>query len=239
MLRRMSLREMIEFYDRNGYHAFPIKGGDGTDGDDSDGDDDEGDDKEEDDSQNRQSSTKTYTQDQVDTIVKRRLKRGDPKREEAIKAQIKADMDREAKQKQGEFETLWNDAQPKLNRLTDLEDIVVKYDELAEERFEAMFATLPDFIQDTLPDEDASGLEKEAWLTRKALPALAKYNAKHGKKDDDTEEDSKKGDDKKVGTTKPGLTRKNKPDVSSKDRQAKIDKILESSKRQGMYRSLG
>jgi hypothetical protein len=171
---------------------------------------------------------KSYTQDEVDAILKRRLKRQETsltkKITDAVTQQMKdaaaaaeADKDKTLEQKLA-------DAQSKLERLGALEQIVGDFQETAEKRYKRMLKSLPETIQDLAPDQDVDIVTREKWLVEKGIPAADKLKA-----------DGK--DEKKPAA------RGNNPDdpdpEADGDRKKKVDDLVNKYRGSGLYRGIG
>lgn len=166
---------------------------------------------------NNQEPPKTFTQDEVDRIVRTRLTR----EKDAIRTQVLADLqkkkDDEDAVKRGEFDKLLGEKDAEIQKLAGLTGVIEEYEKLANARYDANIKTLPETIRALAPDEDASALEKDRWWTNKALPALAKWEQESGK------------------TAKRGVNDGNNPPPSKKDKEAYLDDIRKQMQDSGKY----
>lgn len=200
------------------------------DEDDEDIEDQEQDDDEEDDGEDAagkkgdstsKSKDKTFSESEVESIVRRRLARAKRK----IKSEVLREM--EADTTKGDGDT---DLQNKLNdankRIADLEEL----EELAEERYERELDALPEEIRDLAPDDDEPILVKERWLVTKGRPAADKLRARAGDKGDD------KGDGERK--SRRGNNPKDPPNRKRKDDGDPKQKLREEARRSGAYRTI-
>jgi hypothetical protein len=125
------------------------------------------------------------------------------------------------------------EAEKKLGNYDTLEEMVMDFEELAEQRFQDALKELPEFIQDMAPDDDAPALQKERWLVERALPAKAKYEAakKKGDSDDDADEAAKRK------STRRGF---NPPDPEKRGtkRQKAVDDLVKAYQSDRQYRRM-
>lgn len=146
-------------------------------------------------------SPKTFTQEQVNSLIRDRLKREKESLKTAIVAELNAAAEEEKKRKAGEWEALVASKDKEIAALLSAKERADKYDELATKRFEEAKKNFPEALLLLAPDDDATPLEKETWYTNKAIPALAKMEKESGKPktgvngDDDPEKKKKKRED--------------------------------------------
>lgn len=160
---------------------------------------------------------KTFTQDEVDRIVRTRLTR----EKDSIRTQVLADLQKKKDEddaiKRGEFDKLLAEKDEEIRKLGGLQTVIEEFEELARERYDATLKTLPEPIQALAPEETASALERERWLTKKAMPALAKWEKEFGK------------------TTKRGPNDGTQPDPQKEDRQKRVQDLLKQAQSAGQY----
>lgn len=215
--------------------AFPICGGDGTDDDNDNGNGDEGNNRDDGGNNDRSDKPKSYSESQVESIVKKRLAR----ERERIAGEVKADLEAQAKlakaKADGDLQKVIDQQAKELEKFDILKPVLQEYEALAEERFKAQFDTLPDALKMLAPDDDATPLAKERWLTRKALPALEKLKGTEGgdstKKGDATKQDQKKT------TTKRGNNPPEFENISETSKQ-RIDDMVEQYRSGPAYRTM-
>ncbi len=205
---------------------------DETEDDDQNTDDDEDDDDDGDATgkkgESSKSGEKTFTQAEVDALIKRRLNRATRK----IRGELRTELESEIKDKGGDEDTQAKikEANDRLERLEDLE-------ELAEERYEQELDDLPEAIRDLAPDDDEDIIVKERWMVTKARPAAKKMLA-------DAEGDGKRKTEKKEGDTdrrraRRGNEAKDPPARPKKaDRGEAFTKLKDEAKGSGAYRRM-
>lgn len=231
----MTAEERAEYL--RAYGFLPISGGDGSDEDedDSDENDDEDEDEgDEDGSKNRKpaSAKKEFTQADLNRILGQKIRSERKKIEDAIRSEITTEMEKEKAKIDNDLAAQLKLAEKELADLPLLKSAVLKFSDLAEQRYLDALETLPEHIRMMAPDEDADPLTKESWLTEKALPA-AKQFASISKED----EKNKEGDKK---PSKPG----NKPRTPASADEVEVDenKLKALVKRLGAageYRPMG
>ena len=232
----MSATERDEYLRKYGH--LPISGGSGEDEDDLEDltDEDDEDDEDEDDTWGedgkKRAATKsppdrTFSQAQVNRMVKRRAAREAQKLLPDLRKKVEEELRKSGDESENERELIR--LRRELEDKETLEAMVLEYDELAEERYERALATLPDFIQDMAPDDDAPAIEKERWLTQKALPAKERYEAKGGDKSKDDEQDEAK-------RKRRGFNPKD-PDKGTKDTN-RVKKLTEQFRSTGEFRRM-
>jgi len=158
--------------------------------------------------------SKTFTQDEVDRIVRTRLTREKDSIRTAVLDQLRKDQETEDAKKRGDYEKVIAEKDDEIRRLSGSQKTIEEFEELANARFNAAKKTLPETILALAPDDDASPLEKERWWTKKALPALEKWEKEAGK------------------TTKRGVNDGNDPNPSKADKEKYLQDLrtqLESS----------
>jgi hypothetical protein len=227
-----------QYFEKWGF--WPISGGspesddeEFEDADDSDveDDDDEDDDTSGDDGKKPKKSSKesekVYTKADVTRLVAERNRR--TKRTLMKDPEFRAEVLAAAKEA-GETPDV-EKLRSKASQVDDLMDIIEQYEDAAEERFTAALETLPEHIQDTAPDDDATPLEKEKWLA-KALRAAEKYQSEN--KDDD-----KADGDKKERRPRKGLKPRDPKDRTKGD-PSRVESLVQEyqKKRPEMYRSM-
>jgi len=199
-----------EFLHLLGY--VPMMGGENED------DPPEGD-EEDDDPPKPKDKKDTYSAAEVEAITRDRLRRQRDSlktKQDEVLAQRLAEMKAESEK---DLKAQLDLAKQKLEKFDGLVAIVDKYTELADEQYEAEFATLPEALQLMAPDADADPFTKQQWLTG-ALKA-AKLMTKEGGENDD-KSDTKSPPNGK--TAKPGFNPKD-PKMK-KGEQERLDNIL-------------
>jgi hypothetical protein len=240
------------------YNIRPISGGDGTGEDDEDDDegedDDESDDDEADSGKTRKSSQKpkTYTQNDVERLVKQRLARARSKMEsdltDSITKKVQNQIEVDAAAKKGDLQKVIDDLRPKAEKLERIEKELGLFHELSSTRFEEVIENLPEDLKMLAPDDDASPVQKERWLITKAMPALKKWQEKEAKKKtsrrDEDEEDE--DEDEEEDTTSRRSTRRQKvtgnnpftPLPGGKNDKKTLEEIVKGYEESGAYRPM-
>lgn len=204
------------------------------DQDEDDGDEDEDEDDDGGEPDKRTSSKKTFTQAEVNQLVSAAVKKKIPQLERRIAKRIEDDFT--AKNADKDLQKQVELYKPKAEKADEYEELLEEFYDIFEAEYEQTLSTLPDFIQEMAPDDDASPLEKKKWLVEKATPALKRYEAKRKKRGDDEEdEDGDNGDDRKKGT------RGFKPNDSKtrRTRESKLEQLTVRHKGSGLYRGMG
>lgn len=112
--------------------------------------------------------TRMYSQDEFEAAFRRRLSREKRKLSEAIRTEVLAELEAKGKSPDADLQRQLDAANGKLARYARLDELV----ELAEERYDAELAALPEAIRMLAPDDDADIVDKERWLLTKARPAV-------------------------------------------------------------------
>lgn len=118
--------------------------------------------------------TRTFTQEDVDRIIKERLGRERKTIREQILAEIKQKSEEELAIKRGEFEKVIAQRDQEIMMLREKVQTLEAYEDLANKRWEELKKSLPEAILLLAPDDDATPLERERWYLTKALPAMEK-----------------------------------------------------------------
>jgi len=145
---------------------------------------------------------RTFTQEDVDRIIRDRLARERKAIREHVLAEIKAQQEQEASLKRGEYEKILAQREQELREAQARAALVDEYEQLARERWAEVEKTLPEPIRLLVP-EGASPLERERWFLTKALPAIKKLEAettesgRHGLAPRDPEVLSRNGRERK------------------------------------------
>jgi len=162
----------------------------------------------------------TYTAAEVEAITRERLRR----QRDSLKTKQDAELEQRLAEMKAEsdkdFKAQLDLANKKLAKFDGLVAIVDKYTELADEQYEAEFATLPEALQVMAPESDADPFTKQQWLTG-ALKAAKLMTKTDGEKDED---DSAKKQSVNGKTAKPGFNPKD-PKMKKGD-QERLDTIL-------------
>lgn len=230
---QLSLEEARKLLAEHG--LLPISGGNGTD---DESEDDEDEDDEDggtgaDPEKTQKQSKKPASQVDIDRIVRRKLAAAKTKLTEEIRDELRQEAERDKAKKDGDLQRQLDLANKQLEDVPTLKKMVLRYNELAEERFNTALESLPEVIREMAPDDDADPLEKEEWLNR-ALVAASKI------KSDTTDET---GDDGKKKPTqqqraKPGFRFRDPKNEQPPD-EGKLKKIMENFQASTLYRSMG
>lgn len=233
----MTKEERDEYLRKYGH--LPISGGSGEDDEPDDTDEDEDDEDEDDgtsgdDGKKRGKSSDAeakFTQADVDRILQRRVKREVKKLMPSIRSQVEEEVGK--KGTNATLEAQLAEANKKLGNYDTLEELVMDFEELAEQRFQDALKELPEFIQDMAPDDDAPALQKERWLVEKALPAKKKFDAakKKGDSDDDAEDAAKRKSQRR-GFNPPD------PEKKGNKRQKAVDDLVKAYQSDRQYRRM-
>lgn len=233
----MTREERDEYLRKYGH--LPISGGSGEDDEPDDTDEDEDDEDEDDgtsgdDGKKRGKSSDAeakFTQADVDRILQRRVKREVKKLMPSIRSQVEEEVGK--KGTNATLEAQLAEANKKLGNYDTLEELVMDFEELAEQRFQDALKELPEFIQDMAPDDDAPALQKERWLVEKALPAKKKFDAakKKGDSDDDAEDAAKRKSQRR-GFNPPD------PEKKGNKRQKAVDDLVKAYQSDRQYRRM-
>lgn len=176
----MSVEEANRELARRGYR--PISGGSGEDdasGDESASGEADGNDAG---NQSGENKSRSYSEADVESIVKKRLARERAKIASDVKSELESAAALDKAKKDGDLQKIIDAQKVDLDKFTTLQPILEEYEQLAEERYKTALAKLPEALKILAPDDEATALDKERWLTKKALPALAKLNgAEEGK----------------------------------------------------------
>lgn len=208
MNSKVTLKDAIAYYEQHGVLGpYAIMGGDGT-GEEDDNPGGEG--------KNGKEKPATFTQDDLDRVVKERLKR----EKDSIRTEVIGELQRQAaeekKKKDGEWEGVVAEKDTKISQLeTNLKNLE-KFEELAQKRFDNALKAMPEAIKILAPDTD-SILEKEKWLVEKAIPAMEKLQQSDPK---DPKRGANNGRDPKPITS---------------DKEKTLQEIAKSQMRTGLY----
>ena len=172
---------------------------------------------------------KSYSDADVEVIVKQRLARERTKIATAVKQELEEAAKLEKAKADGDLQKIIDAQKVELDQYNSIKPIVVEYEELAEQRYQEALKTLPEALRLLAPDDDSTALDKERWLTKKALPAVAKLKGM-----DDT---GSKGSNGANGKPKLG---NNPPEFEALSQTSKktIDDIIKAYRGRGAYRSL-
>lgn len=113
--------------------------------------------------------TKTFTQREFNTELKRQLAAA----EGQIREKIMADIELDNAKASGELSKVVDTQAKRIQELEPLQGELQSFRDLAERRYMTAFDALPESIRLFAPTDEASILEKERWLLEKALPAAA------------------------------------------------------------------
>lgn len=171
--------------------------------------------------------TKTFTEGEVESIVKNRLRREKRKLADTIREEVRADLASSKKDGDGDIQAQLDRANERIKQLESLEEL----EELAEERYDRELDDLPEAIKMLAPDDDASILDKERWLVNKAQPALARMKADAG------EEKKPDGESKETKKAKRGADHKD-PKPVEKDDRSSVEKLVAEARKSVGYRPL-
>lgn len=233
-----TLHDMILFYEEHGYMPVPIGGGstddppegdEGDEGDDDDDEGDEGDDPDDDLEDDGKGAGKKpvklpKTQAELNVLMADRLARQKAKLTATIRKEVEREAQREAAKNDKNLARQLALANEELEELRPLKVAVDHFETSAEKRFRTALKTLPEHIKLMAPDDDASAVEKEKWLTNKAQPALDAFNKEQGKE----------GEGRKA---KPGNSGRRPPNNGSGNGDS-FDEMVEQARRTGLYRSM-
>lgn len=223
--------------------GIPVIQGGGPDDDDKDGDENEEDDDDDESGKNGKSSKKTFTQSELEAVVKDRLSRD----KKALTAKLSADirdsvikeMELKKAEEDGDLKKVIEELRPKAEKLTQAEKLLATFEELSNARFDEAIAQLPDSIKAFAPDDDAPALEKERWLILKATPAMKKLKGKKGESDDENESEEDDEDDviKRAAAKRRGNAPRD-PAPGGKSKKKTVEEIMKGYQSTGQYRSL-
>lgn len=169
--------------------------------------------------------SKTFSQDDLNRALARRLRRERDK----LKGEVREELEREQKlskaEQDGDLKAVVEDLRKKLSAKENADSLIEEYESLAQERYDAALADLPEHLRDLAPDDDEPIIIKERWLTKKAIPAAAKWRADQ-EKNGETKEKAKKG-----------LNPKD-PKSDDKTRDAHLKDLIKGYDRSGMFKPL-
>lgn len=176
------------------------------------------------------SEGRTYTQEQVDAAVSRRLARAKRKMRSELRGEIEDEI-----RESGNETDVQKRLDTALDRIKELEELEELAD-LAEERYEQELESLPEHIRDLAPDDDASILVKERWLVQKGRPAAQKFLADKSGSNDDTDDKDRTGERKR----KPARRGNNPkdPPADNEDKRTTVEKLRDEARRSGQYRRI-
>jgi flagellar motility protein MotE (MotC chaperone) len=172
-----------------------------------------------DDEEQEHGSKTTFTAEEVEQIIRKRLARQRQKLLKEITGQVQQQLLVDKAKQDGNLQQVVSELERELSELRPLRERYVQLEELAEARYQLMLKELPEPIRLLAPDDDAPVLEKERWLMTKALPAAQKLRGRNGTQ------------------AAPG----NNPKDPAPDRQSKDDvvqEILRSYQANPMFRPL-
>lgn len=160
---------------------------------------------------------KTFTQDEVDRIVRTRLAREKDSIKTSVLQDLQRKQDEDVAAKRGEFDKVLAAKDEEIRKLTGLQTTIEEYETLANARYAEALKTLPETIRALAPDEDATPLEKDRWWTKKALPALERW-------------------EKEANTsTRRGPNDGRNPEPSKKDKEAYLNDLRQQMRATGQY----
>lgn len=124
---------------------------------------------------NAEDGKKLLSQQDIDRIVERRLKRAKKTLADEIRGELRSEIeaDIEAKNKDESLQRKVERLQTEVDRLKRFEALA----EVAEDEYEEELAKLPEAVRLLAPDDDADIVTKQTWLVKKGRPAAAKIAA--------------------------------------------------------------
>ncbi|MDQ3168371.1 MAG: hypothetical protein M3P94_06960 [Chloroflexota bacterium] len=161
-------------------------------------------------------SPKTFSEPEVENIVKTRVTRLRKSLRDEILADLKREADLADAAKNGEWEKLSRDKDDQISSLSSKASLVDQYEEMANLRWVEMKKTLPEALVILAPDDESPAIERERWYTTKALPAMEKL--------------------KKSDATKGNAP--NDPDTKKPTQTDRFNQLVEEQNRSGQYRRL-